>query len=946
MSDLDVCLVYLPYGPLERPSLALSLLKPAVQRAGFSCRLLYENFRLATRLGTALYSSLAWVREENFGEWTFSAAAFPDFRPDPAGYFARAGHCFARDEAAARGLVQTMTGIREQVEFFLEEALEAVLALRPRVVGCTSTFQQHCATLAFTRRLKERAPEIVTVVGGANCEAEMGVTTLLEFPWLDYVVSGEAEHSFPDLVGRLVRCSPGEALPEEGLPLGIMGPAHRRHPERLEPPPRAVAPDLEASPLPDYDDFMEALAAYPGRDELVPGLLVETSRGCWWGQKHHCTFCGLNGGSLGFRAKSPRRALAEIRHLRDRYGIPRMLAADNILAMDHLRTVLPELARDPQRITLFYEVKANLGYEQMQVLRDAGVTWIQPGIESFHDEPLKLMGKGTTSWINMQLMKWARELGITLSWNYLCGLPGERDEWYGEVADWLPAIEHLQPCKELRPIRYDRFSPYQAEPGRYGLKIRPNWAYHHIFPLPPEKLARLVYIFQGEEGHELYSSPYRTGQGDRVELGGPGRNRLARAIHEWHNRFFRTRIRPLLAMTEEPGRTLLLDTRSVASAPTCLLEGIAHRVHRVLHGAHALESIEARVNRDGGPPLDRAAIRSALEDLVGRRFVLRLGDRYLALALRGEVPALPFTNEEGYPGGWVVRSRARPRKGEASAPAARTSRKDPGLEASGPRTFRSEEPFPLESGRSLPGLALAWQSWGTPAGENAIWLCHPLTKDAHAAGVSPEGHQGWWKDLVGPGRLLDTRRYFVVCSAVLGGCGGSTGPASIDPATGRPWGPDFPVVTIGDMVRAQERLADHLGLGRLAMVAGPCFGGQQALEWAVRFPDRVARVAALGATPAATVHNVALFGVMARLIQADPDFAGGATTRGSSRTAGWPPRCWPGSHCGCRPRRWRPVSPASRRRHCAIAWIPSSPSSSTWTRWAPAARVAWIPTAC
>ena len=85
MSDLDVCLVYLPYGPLERPSLALSLLKPAVQRAGFSCRLLYENFRLATRLGTALYSSLAWVREENFGEWTFSAAAFPDFRPDPAG---------------------------------------------------------------------------------------------------------------------------------------------------------------------------------------------------------------------------------------------------------------------------------------------------------------------------------------------------------------------------------------------------------------------------------------------------------------------------------------------------------------------------------------------------------------------------------------------------------------------------------------------------------------------------------------------------------------------------------------------------------------------------------------------------------------------------------------------------------------------------------------------
>ncbi len=635
-----------------------------------------------------------------------------------------------------------MTGIRGQVEGFLEEALEEVLALRPRVVGCTSTFQQHCATLAFTRRLKERAPEIVTVVGGANCEAEMGVTTLLEFPWLDYVVSGEADQSFPDLVGRLVRRSPGDPLPEEGLPHGVMGPGHRRHPERLEPPPRAVAPDLEASPMPDYDDFVEALAAYPGRDELVPGLLVETSRGCWWGQKHHCTFCGLNGGSMGFRVKSPQRALAEIRRLRDRYGIPRMLAADNILAMDYLRTVLPELARDPQRITLFYEVKANLSYEQMRVLRDAGVTWLQPGIESFHDEPLKLMGKGTTSWINMQLMKWARELGITLSWNYLCGLPGEKDEWYGEVADWLPAIEHLQPCKELRPIRYDRFSPYQADPQRYGLKIQPNWAYRHIFPLPPEKLARLVYIFQGEEGHELYSSPYRTGQGDRVELGGPGRDRLARAMHRWHNRFFRTRLRPLLAMTEDPERTVLVDTRSVAAAPTCVLEGTAHRVHRVLHGAHPLEAIEEQVNRDGGPPLDRAEIRSALEDLVGRLFVLSLGDRYLALALRGEVPPLPFTNEEGYPGGWVVRSRAERRKGDAASAAASASARGDGLEASGPRTFRSEDPFSLESGRTLPGLTLAYQTWGTPAGENAIWLCHPLTKDAHAAGVSTEGRRG------------------------------------------------------------------------------------------------------------------------------------------------------------------------------------------------------------
>ena len=134
---------------------------------------------------------------------------------------------------------------------------------------------------------------------------------------------------------------------------------------------------------------------------------------------------------------------------------------------------------------------------------------------------------------------------------------------------------------------------------------------------------------------------------------------------------------------------------------------------------------------------------------------------------------------------------------------------------------------------------------------------------------------------MGPGRLVDTRRYFVVCSAVLGGSGGTTGPSSIDPATGQPFGPDFPVVTVGDMVRAQQVLARHLGLARLALVTGPCFGGQQALEWAVRFPGQVERVAALAATPATTVHNTAIFGVMARLIQADPHFAGGRYGQGT-----------------------------------------------------------------
>src|SRR5262249_16923556 len=156
---------------------------------------------------------------------------------------------------------------------------------------------QHCAALALTRRVKKLDPSVITVLGGGNCEGEMGLTTARQFPWVDFVVSGETEELFPPFCKTLLRR--GADIPEAELPYGVFGPPHRRALPVLAatgPVPRAIVKDLDQSPLPDFDDYFLALGAFADRHLVEPGLLAETSRGCWWGMTNHCTFCGLNGG--------------------------------------------------------------------------------------------------------------------------------------------------------------------------------------------------------------------------------------------------------------------------------------------------------------------------------------------------------------------------------------------------------------------------------------------------------------------------------------------------------------------------------------------------------------------------------------------------------------------------------------------------------------------------
>lgn len=192
--------------------------------------------------------------------------------------------------------------------------------------------------------------------------------------------------------------------------------------------------------------------------------------------------------------------------------------------------------------------------------------------------------------------------------------------------------------------------------------------------------------------------------------------------------------------------------------------------------------------------------------------------------------------------------------------------------------FPDDAPLRLESGQRLAPLSIAYQTYGTLNADksNAILVCHALTGDQHVANVHPiTGKPGWWEAAVGPGKPIDTDRYFVICPNILGGCMGSTGPASLNPRTGQPYGVDFPVITIGDMVDAQVRLIDHLGISELFSVIGGSMGGMQVLEWVARHKHRVATAIPIATAPWHSAQNIAFHEVGRQAVMADPDWRGG-----------------------------------------------------------------------
>jgi len=483
-----VLLISMPFGALERPALSLGLLKAHCDRLGVACDTRYLTFDFADMVGLGDY---LWMCSDDVpytafvGEWLFSAALY-GARPYADGAYVDEilKRAWRQDDAALARLQR----MRAKVEPFLEHCLSTVAWEDYSLVGFTSVFQQNIASLALAARVKRSHPALTICFGGANWEEVMGVALQAQFPFVDLAFSGEADESFP-----AVLAARREGRPVQGI-RGVTASATNGV-AALAPAERVL--DMDAVPTPDFSAFFTQFRASQAGGAITPSLLIETSRGCWWGEREHCTFCGLNGATMAFRSKSPGRVVGEISGLRKKHGVRTFNVVDDILDMTYFRSVLPQLADAKLDIDFFWEIKSNLTHEQVRLLRDAGVTSVQPGIESLSDHVLKLMRKGVTAFRNIELLKWCKEYGVKPYWNMLYGFPEETVEDYETTAALIPALWHLDPPTGYGPIRIDRFSPYFNEPSDYGMiNLRPMAPFTYLYPFDARSLFKIAYYFE------------------------------------------------------------------------------------------------------------------------------------------------------------------------------------------------------------------------------------------------------------------------------------------------------------------------------------------------------------------------------------------------------------------------------------------------------------------
>jgi ribosomal peptide maturation radical SAM protein 1 len=441
------------------------------------------------------------------------------------------------------------------------------------------------------------------VFGGASLEDDIADEIIRGCPQVDYMHCGDGEISFPEMVRRLDR---GESM--RGLP-GIMW----RNGSKVEYAGRA--PNFQAmneTPVPEFDEYFYAReeSGYEDWEEACePMIPIESARGCWWGEKHHCTFCGLNRSGMEFRAKDPERVLEQIEQLSRKHGVYSFNAIDNIMAPEYTDKLFRKLAEANTDVELHYEIRPNLSRAQLGRMRKGGLTSVQPGVESFSTNILKSMRKMTTGMRNLELIKWCTYYDIECMYNILMRFPGETVEDYRMQAELVPKLLHLQPPYGIVKARADRGSPMFTDPSSQSIqRLRPAACYSYLFPKRFD-LERVSYYFDHEMDNVVDEEHY---------------DDLLDAVSTWQASWT-DRSRPQLRYRKALTSLTIEDTRHRRKR-NYFYADYAAMLYEYCADARTIHDITSAFGADAG-------IRLALRDFVEKDLMLFLDGRYLSLAL-------------------------------------------------------------------------------------------------------------------------------------------------------------------------------------------------------------------------------------------------------------------------------------------------------------------------
>ncbi|MGX7829562.1 RiPP maturation radical SAM C-methyltransferase [Actinokineospora sp. 24-640] len=584
---MKLVLVAPPWNSLYRPSIQVaSLAALAAKSPGGPARCEYaylDWFEFAVKAldceperFTAVYDTIS---EELYGlgvgDWVFGAGLAAVSGEDEAAIRAEYG-TFLRERGTSDELVEHVLAMREAAGEFLAEYTGKLLATGAQVFGFTTSFSQLVPALAIAKAIKDRAPEKVVVLGGANCDQPMGEAVMRAYPFVDMVVQGEGEAAVAALCAA---DGPGEQITAPGL-------VTRGDAGLLVSP--AVVQSVEAVPVPRYGEYFRRLRELPWSELIRPhvALPFQMSRGCWWGEKMHCTFCGENGSGMPYRSKPGKQLVHTLRELTETHGVFDTYAVDTILAKDD--NGLAELAEAEVDVTTFFEVKANLSPKALAQLRAAGVMTVQPGIESLSTGSLKLLRKGATGFHNLRFLVLCQELGIEVGWNLLSAMPGERAEMLIEQLRLIPFLSHLQPPSTVSKVRVDRYSPYFVDPDEFGIDlVGPEAKYRFVHPAADADRAELAYSFD----HVEREAP--TDGETMLAL----RRRLGARVGLWKKLHGQSRFTYRFG----PSITVVFDHRPHLGEGRQVLRGWRHELFRgFVHGGRVNQAVATAIAA-GGP---------------------------------------------------------------------------------------------------------------------------------------------------------------------------------------------------------------------------------------------------------------------------------------------------------------------------------------------------------
>lgn len=528
---LDIILVVPPWTILDTPHLGVHLLQASISEEYCNISIFYSDQLLAKKIGIDKYRYISEVlvsQYELIQERLFAKIAYPKHFPFLGNRVSLHGVDYKtpRTEYDQRVDWEYLFSLENSINQWVCETAEQLAKSKASIVGFTISHQQTNATISLINKIKEINPQKIIIVGGSNCDGEMANGILSLSANIDYVFSGKSEISFAKFI--MDYCS------------GVLPDSKIINASSIN--------NLDELSFPNYDDYFRQIKYNDFNISLW--LNVESSRGCWWGWKNQCNFCGVNGSQRRYQSKTPRRIYDEIKYLKETYNVSNIRMVDTLMPRRYFDSFIPKLTNF--ELNIFYEQRADISFVQMQSLKKAGVNSIQIGIESLASSHLKLINKGVTVADNLNSLRYSLMLDIYNGWNLLYNIPNEDEKGWEETLKLLPYVKHLPPPTYFRPVELARFSPYFTSPEEYGIKnVRCFDVYKDIYP-PFAAIESLAWLFEGDYQSTSKTNPSLIKQ---VDI----------SIKEWISSWANAKERVSLTVLEKDSSFLLIDTRGLSN---------------------------------------------------------------------------------------------------------------------------------------------------------------------------------------------------------------------------------------------------------------------------------------------------------------------------------------------------------------------------------------------